>query len=236
MVRAAKGLPRHRARPAYCTGASHAPRPEEPRSIHDPSCATLLGLLAVAGWGCTTVQQGGPQRTALMEATGGKYTAADLRAMSNLLAISVPGIIEAAANDAGAQGRDPATRRRALLWKIEVIPAFYQALFYSDSLAAALDAWSLSIQLDEAVTTGAWRDQLGAMQPAAVEATRRIGRRSRRRSRRPPGPRTASSARASPWSAGRGTIPWSAPSRPGPQSSPSWCGSPKAGSTSACSR
>lgn len=138
--------------------------------------ATLLALLALAGWACTTVQQGGPQRTALMEATGGKSTAADLRATSNLLAISVPGIIEAAANDAGAQGRDPATRRRALLWKIEVIPAFYQALFYSDGLAATLDAWSLSIQLDEAVSTGAWRDQLGSMQPAAAEATGRIRR------------------------------------------------------------
>jgi len=138
------------------------------------ACGSLLGLLALAEWGCTTVQQGGTQRTALMEATGGKSTVADLRAMSNVLAVSVPGIIETAADEIGAQSPDAATRRRALLWKIEVIPAFYQALFYADPLAAALDAWSLSIQLEEAVGSGAWRDPLGSLQPIAFEATRRI--------------------------------------------------------------
>ena len=51
------------------------------------ACGGLLGLLAVAGWGCTSVQQGGSQRTALMEATGTKSRPADLRAMSNVLAI-----------------------------------------------------------------------------------------------------------------------------------------------------
>ncbi|BDG05636.1 hypothetical protein [Anaeromyxobacter oryzae] len=135
---------------------------------------SLLGVLALAAWGCTTVQQGGTQRTALMEASGTRLTVADLRAMSNLLAVSVPGTIEAAADEIGARSPDAATRRRAVLWKVEVIPAFYQALFYSDSLAAALDAWSLSIQLEQAVSTGAWRDRLGTMQPAAVEATHRV--------------------------------------------------------------
>jgi hypothetical protein len=134
----------------------------------------LLGLLALAGWGCTTVQQGGAQRTALMEATGAKSSAADLRAMSNVLAISVPGIIETTADQIGAQSPDAASRRRALLWKIEVIPAFYQALFYSDPLAAVLDSWSLSIQLEEAVSSGAWREQLGSLQPIAADAAHRI--------------------------------------------------------------
>jgi hypothetical protein len=134
----------------------------------------LLGLLALSGWGCTTVQQGGSQRTALMEATGAKASAADLRAMSNVLAISVPGIVETTADQIGARSPDAASRRRALLWKIEVIPAFYQALFYSDPLAAMLDAWSLSIQIEEAAGSGAWRDQLGALQPVAVDAAHRI--------------------------------------------------------------
>jgi hypothetical protein len=55
-----------------------------------------------------------------------------------------------------------------------VIPAFYQALFYSDPLAAVLESWSLSIQLEDAVSSGAWREPLGALQPIALEATQRI--------------------------------------------------------------
>jgi len=139
-------------------------------SIDPRARRSLLGLLALAGWGCTTVQQGGTQRSALMEATGGKTTSADVRAMTNALAISVPGGIEAAA-DQVARSPDAATRRRALLWKIEVIPAFYQALFNSDPLAAGLDAWSLSLQLEQAVNSSAWRDHLGSLQAAALEAT-----------------------------------------------------------------
>jgi hypothetical protein len=142
--------------------------------VRTRACGGLLGLLAVAGWGCTSVQQGGSQRTALMEATGIKSRAADLRAMSNVLAISVPGVIETTADRIGARSPDAASRRRALLWKIEVIPAFYQALFYSDPLAALVDAWSLSIQLEEAVSSGAWKEPLGALQPVALEATQRI--------------------------------------------------------------
>jgi len=134
----------------------------------------LLGLLIIYGWGCTTVQQGGSQTTALMAATGSKVSAAELRAMNNILAISVPGIIETTADEIEAQSPDAATKRRALLWKIEVIPAFYAALFYSDPLAAALDAWSLSIQLGEAVEFGPWRERLGSLQPIASEATHKI--------------------------------------------------------------
>jgi hypothetical protein len=143
-------------------------------SVDNRAAWGLLGLLALAGGGCTSVQQGGSQRTALMEATGAKSSAADLRAMSNVLAISVPGIIETTADRIGAQSPDAASRRRALLWKIEVIPAFYQALFHSDPLAAVLDAWSLAIQIEEALSSGAWKDPLGSLQPIALDAAHRI--------------------------------------------------------------
>jgi hypothetical protein len=88
--------------------------------------------------------------------------------------VSVPGIVEEVADEIAAQSPDAATRRRALLWKIEVIPAFYQALFYSESLVGVLDAWSLSIQLEHAVASDAWREQMGPLQPRAADATHRI--------------------------------------------------------------
>ena len=138
------------------------------------ACGSFLGLVVLAGWGCTTVQQGGAQQTAVMKATGAKFTVADQRAMSNLLAVGVPGIIEEAADDIAASSPDAATRRQALLWKIEAIPAFYQALFSAESLAAVLDAWSLSIQLEHAVASDAWRARLGSLQPRAADAARRV--------------------------------------------------------------
>jgi len=135
---------------------------------------SLVGLLSVAGWGCTNVQQGGSLHTALMETTGSKASAADLRAVCSVLAISIPGTIQLAADQIGAQSLDAAAKRRALLWKIEVIPAFYQALFYSDPLAAALDAWSLAIQLEQAASSPMGAKELGSLQPVAIAATHKI--------------------------------------------------------------
>jgi hypothetical protein len=37
-----------------------------------------------------------------------------------------------------------------------------------------LDAWSLSIQLENAVASDAWRKQLGSLQPRALDAARRV--------------------------------------------------------------
>jgi len=131
-------------------------------------------LFVLGGSGCTTVQQGGTQRTALMEAVGSHTSGVDLRAMDSFLAISVPGTIENAADAIKAGSPDPAVKRRALLWKVEVIPAFYQALFGADPLAAALDAWSLSIQIEQALDTETVRASFGPLQPLALEAARKI--------------------------------------------------------------
>jgi len=149
------------------------PRASKAR-IHPTAAGALLALLALADGGCTTVQQGGPQQTALMAATKTEVTARTVRALDDVLAISVPGTIETAANSVLRETSDPATRRRALRWKIEVIPAFYQALFYADPLAALLDAWALSIQLEQLLETSAAKEELGAVQPNALAAARRI--------------------------------------------------------------
>jgi len=131
-------------------------------------------LLALVCSGCTTVQEGGPQKTALMEATGAQVNAGDLRAVDNALAISVPGAIETAANRIAVGSTDSQVRRRALLWKIEVVPAFYQAFFYTDPLGAMLDAWALSIQVEERLASQAASEELGPLQPLATEAARTI--------------------------------------------------------------
>jgi hypothetical protein len=133
----------------------------------------VIALVVVLA-GCTRVQQGGTQSTALMEATGTKISSGDLRALRNFLAISVPGRIETAADAIQAGATDPAMKRRAILWKVEVIPAFHQALFNADPLAAALEAWALSIQLEDLLSTGTASGHFGALQPISVEAARDV--------------------------------------------------------------
>jgi hypothetical protein len=132
----------------------------------------LLSMIGLAT-GCTTVQAGGSE-TLLMKATHTKMSAGELRAHTDALAIRVPSLIEAGADEIIARSTDPAVRRRAILWKAQTIPAFYQALFRPDPLAAAIDGYTLSIQFEQAVETGPDRAAFGPEQPTAVATARSI--------------------------------------------------------------
>ena len=109
-----------------------------------------------------------------MEATKIEGTAAELRASNGALALRIPGRIEAAANDIIARSPDPAVRHRALAWKAETIPAYFQALFDPDPLVAFVDAWALSFQIQRDLESGPARDMFGPLQPVALDAFRRI--------------------------------------------------------------
>ena len=132
----------------------------------------LTGLGAVVGVGCTSVSQNGTQ-SALMQATQSKASVLSLRATQNVLAIQVPGTFEVAADKIAAQAPDAKVRRRALLAKIELVPAFYQALFNADPLAGALDTYTLCIQVEAYFETGPGRDELAPLQAIALDAAKR---------------------------------------------------------------
>jgi hypothetical protein len=132
-------------------------------------CLPLIGLATA----CTTVQQGGSQ-TLLMKATHTKLTSSELRANTDTLADQVPALIEAGADEIIAKSSEPAVRRRAILWKSVTIPVFYEALFRSDPLVAALDSYVLSIQLEQSLETGPDRASFGAEQPLAVATARSV--------------------------------------------------------------
>ena len=129
--------------------------------------ACLWALLAGA---CASV----PAQTGLMRAAELQTPRGELRATENALAISIPSDIEAATDDMMNQGDDPVMRGLALEWKMEAIPAYYQALFQPDPLAAAIDTMAMSAQIESYLTDGAGRDRFGALQPIAVEAARKI--------------------------------------------------------------
>jgi hypothetical protein len=107
-----------------------------------------------------------------MQVSGTKAGIQELRTTQNLLAVQVPGTIERTADAIAAQANDVQLRRRALLLKIELVPAFYEALFNADPLAATLDAWALSVQVEQYVEEGAGKEALAPLQGIALEGAR----------------------------------------------------------------
>jgi len=117
---------------------------------------------------------GGGSRTALLNAADSETSALEFRAVSNKLAIRVPGLVELTGDRMLARTFDPELRRRALLWKLDGTAAFQQALFRTDPLGAAVETWTLAIQVQDAVESKALQDTFGNLQPIAQEGARSI--------------------------------------------------------------
>ena len=117
---------------------------------------------------------GGGSRTALLNAADSETSALEFRAVSNKLAIRVPGLVELTGDRMLARTFDPELRRRALLWKLDGTAAFQQALFRTDPLGAAVETWALAIQVQDAVESKALQDTFGNLQPIAQEGARSI--------------------------------------------------------------
>jgi hypothetical protein len=113
------------------------------------------------------------RQTDLMEKSGAvSMSATELRIRVSALADRMAARLEGAADRIRAETGDRAVRRRALLVKIDTIPAVYAAAYRTDPLVAALDLWALALQLSDYVEGGAGRDAFGPQQPLAREAAR----------------------------------------------------------------
>jgi hypothetical protein len=109
-----------------------------------------------------------PRQTDIMKKTGAvSMSAADLRAQVNDLADRLASGLERTADRISTETRDLLVRRRALAFKVDVIPAVYTAAYRADPLVAAMDTWGLSFQIKEYLETGAGREAFGAQQPLA---------------------------------------------------------------------
>jgi hypothetical protein len=83
-----------------------------------------------------------------MEQQGVKVTSESLRMRLRAEAVPFTGLMEQAANAASEATSDPAVRRRALVWKINVVPALYRSLFNQRPLVALIDTWALLLQAE----------------------------------------------------------------------------------------
>ena len=130
----------------------------------------IAALCAALAAGCASVS---PQ-TRLMSVAELQTPAGELRATENALAITIPSDIEASADQIIDRTDDAAIRGRALQWKMEAVPAYFQTLFQADPLAAAIDTMAMSAQIEQYLSDGPGRDRFGTLQPVAVEAARKI--------------------------------------------------------------
>ena len=73
----------------------------------------------------------------------------ELRTRMQELSVICAGIIEKSGDEIIALTNDPAVKRKALLWKMNSIPAVYKAFYNPKPLLAMLDSWALSLQMKQ---------------------------------------------------------------------------------------
>jgi len=114
-----------------------------------------------------------PLQTRLMSKVGKtQMSAVELRSRVNELAVRIPGIIEKAADAIRETSTDPQVRRRALVWKIDAVPAIQRVLLQSDPLAALWDGWVLGFQMLHYYAEEGGAALFGSSQSLAVQACR----------------------------------------------------------------
>jgi len=131
--------------------------------------ATVLGLTLCAA--CAPVST--RRQTDIMEKTGKVSVSAEvLRLRVNDLIDRSAGRIEQTADRIIVESKDAAVRRRALLVKVDVIPALYTAGFRADPLAAAMDVWGFAFQFNQYVESGSARNVFGPQQSLVLACAR----------------------------------------------------------------
>ena len=135
------------------------------------TAAAVVGL--AVGWAC--VPKTTHRQTDVMAKTGAiTVSAPELRAMVNALADRFADQIEQTADQVAATAKDPAVRRRALVFKIDAVPAVYTAAYRADPLTSFVDVWALAFQIDHYLGDGAGRDAFGPGQGAFRDSAREL--------------------------------------------------------------
>jgi hypothetical protein len=155
----------------------HGAPPRGPASNRGRSGLTAPRILifgaALSSSACASLGQGGTP-TALMKASGTQTTTSEIRAVTNSLAVRVPGLVEQSGDRMLGSTLDPQLRRYALQWKLDGVNAFHQTLFRPDPLAAMFETWALAVQVDDWVNSERIRKLLGPLQPFAADGAREI--------------------------------------------------------------
>lgn len=131
----------------------------------------LLGL-AVVMCGCAS---GTTSKTALIKSTKSvESSAAELSLRNQSLLSLYSAEIETAADKIILESPSSLTRRQALEWKADAIPAIQASLLRTDPLAAALDAWVFILQMKAYMDQPMMKEAWGSFQPFVLETLSRM--------------------------------------------------------------
>ncbi len=116
-----------------------------------------------------------PQKTELMQQViAADRTTTQLRLEAHAFGDRFAGLVEQAADEIIARTDDPEVMRNAILWKANAIPACHRAVLQYDPLAALIDAWVLTLQMEAFFETGAGRTAFGPHQAIALDVTKTL--------------------------------------------------------------
>jgi hypothetical protein len=135
--------------------------------------STILSVCLALLAACATV----PTQTKFMEQQGLTVSSEALRVRLRAEAVPFTGLMEQAADVVGNTSTDPAVRRRALVWKINVVPALYRSLFAQRPMVALLDTWALLLQADGYLTSPEGKEAFGPGAAGVLAVTRELEQR-----------------------------------------------------------
>jgi hypothetical protein len=130
--------------------------------------APVLGTVLLVA--CATV----PTQTKFMEQEGVKVSSEAIRMRLRAEAVPFTGLMEQAADEASAASTDHAVRRRALIWKINVVPAIYRTLFNQRPLIALIDTWALLVQAEQYLESPEGKAAFGPGAAVVLATTREL--------------------------------------------------------------
>lgn len=114
-------------------------------------CKVLLVQIAIGLAACG----GAPAKPALMAKSNDVIvTVSQLRALDYDFASRFTASVTGCADEIIAASEDAVVRRRALLWKMNAVPAARSAAFHHDPLVALYDLWALALQQRDFFTDG----------------------------------------------------------------------------------
>jgi hypothetical protein len=126
-------------------------------------------MLAFLLTGCRAPEKtGNLPSAAILE---GGITADQLRLLDNQYVMEFSGRVERTADEMIAGATNLEVRHNALLWKINAIPAAFQAASHADPITAHVDLAVLVNQMLYFFDTGPGSDLFGVYQPLAVQAS-----------------------------------------------------------------
>jgi hypothetical protein len=134
--------------------------------MRTPIPLVALALLAA----CATV----PTQTKFMRQEGVEVSSEALGMRLRAEAIPFTGLMAQAADAARDASADPAAKRRALVWKVNVVPALYRSLFNQRPLLALIDTWALLLQAESYLESSEGRAAFGPGVADVLATTREL--------------------------------------------------------------